>query len=413
MKQIKQTTKATKTREHRTRYLIVSTISMLFAGIIYAWSILKSPLGEEFGWTPSMLALNFTITISFFCIGGLISGLALRRISLNYVLIAAAVLVSLGFILSSVISGQIILLYLFYGILAGTGIGIAYNALLSATNSWFPDKKGLSSGVQMMAFGASSLVLGNIAGALIELPSFGWRNTFIVLGVSTGIVLLAASFIIKFPDKDTVLPAPKSGGKSGSEESETVHYTTVEMIKRPSFWKFFLFSITMAAIGNTVISLARDLALSVGAGAALATTLVGVLSIFNGLGRLIAGGLFDSIGRRGTMVVGNLVTIVAPILVLISILTSSLVVCIIGLCLTGISYGFCPPISSAFVMSFYGTKSFPMNFSVANTMLIPTSFVATFAGSMITATGSFTSTFIMLIGLAVCSLLLNISIKRP
>ena len=62
----------------------------------------------------------------------------------------------------------------------------------------------------MMAFGASSLVLGNIAGALIELPSFGWRNTFIVLGVSTGIVLLAASFIIKFPDKDTVLPAPKS-----------------------------------------------------------------------------------------------------------------------------------------------------------------------------------------------------------
>ncbi len=393
-------------------YLFVATVSMLFAGIIYAWSILKAPLVEEFGWTPSELALNFTLTMCFFCIGGIISGLALKRISPKYVLVTAAALVCAGFVLSSQITGNIVLLYIFYGVMCGTGIGMAYNSILSATNAWFPDKKGLSSGVQMMAFGASSLVLGNLAGMLNGLPGFGWRTTFTILGVSTGIVLLLAGFVIRFPKEGTTLPVAKADAKKDPATAESKNYTTSEMTKRFSFWRFFLFSISMAAVGNTVISLARDLALSVGASAAIATTLVGVLSICNGLGRLIAGALFDSVGRKRTMVLGNIITTLAPLLILAAILSSSLTLCIIGLCLTGISYGFSPPISSAFVMSFYGAKNFPMNFSVANTMLIPTSFIATLAGSMITTSGSYVSTFIMLIGLSVVSLFLNLSITR-
>jgi OFA family oxalate/formate antiporter-like MFS transporter len=218
---------------------------------------------------------------------------------------------------------------------------------------------------------------------------------------------------MKLPKKDTVFPEPKSGTKKISENFEARDYTTAEMVKRFTFWRFFLFSITLAAIGNTVISLAKDLALSVGASAALATTLVGVLSICNGLGRLVSGALFDTIGRKRTMITGNIITIAAPSVTLFAVLSGSLPLCIAGLSLTGISYGFAPPISSAFTMAFYGHKNFAMNFSIANTMLIPASFTATLAGTMITSSGSYVSTFVMLIAFSAASLLLNLSIQRP
>lgn len=394
--------------------MIVSAISLLFAGVIYAWSILKAPLAAEFGWTPSNLALNFTLTMCFFCIGGILSGLAQKKFKLRYILIAAAVLSCAGLVLVSTIGQQIIQLYIFYGVLGGLGIGIAYNAILSATNAWFPDKKGLSSGVQMMAFGLSSLLLGNVAGYFIESPSIGWRTTFIILGVCLGVVLLLASFVLRFPPQGTVFPEAKAGKKrAAAEQFEQRDYTTIEMLKRGSFWRFFLFSVTLTAVGNTVISIARDLALSAGASAALAVTLVGVLAVCNGLGRLLSGMMFDAAGRKVTMLTGNIITIIAPAIILLAVMQTSVPLCVIGLCLAGLSYGFSPSISSTFTMSFYGTKNFATNFSIANTLLIPASFVATLAGELITRTGSYTAAFILLLALAVCSLLLNFSIRRP
>jgi OFA family oxalate/formate antiporter-like MFS transporter len=166
-------------------------------------------------------------------------------------------------------------------------------------------------------------------------------------------------------------------------------------------------------VGSTVISFAKDLALSIGAADTLATTLVGVLSIFNGLGRIFSGVLFDMKGCRFTMVTANIISIAAPVVILTAVLAGSLPIGIIGLCLVGISYGCSPTISSAFTSLFYGSKNFPMNFSVTNTILIPASFTATLAGSMVASTGSYVIPFIMLIAFAVVSLLLNLSIKRP
>ncbi|HBR03310.1 MAG TPA: MFS transporter [Ruminiclostridium sp.] len=396
-------------------YLFTGVISMLFAGIIYAWSILKAPLASEFGWSPSQLALNFTLTMCFFCIGGIVSGILTKKTSPRITVTISTVLVCVGFTIASQMSGNSILtLYISYGIMCGLGIGMAYNAIISSTNAWFPDKKGTCSGAMMMGFGASTLVLGNFAGALIRAESIGWRTTYLILGIAIGIVLLMASFIVKFPPQGQTLPQPKASDKTKEKESfETRDYTTAEMLRRLTFWKFFLFSITMAAVGSTVISFAKDLALSIGAADTLATTLVGVLSIFNGLGRIFSGVLFDMKGCRFTMVTANIISIAAPVVILTAVLAGSLPIGIIGLCLVGISYGCSPTISSAFTSLFYGSKNFPMNFSVTNTILIPASFTATLAGSMVASTGSYVIPFIMLIAFAVVSLLLNLSIKRP
>jgi OFA family oxalate/formate antiporter-like MFS transporter len=396
-------------------YLLIGTVGMLFAGIIYAWSILKAPLAEAFGWTPAGLGLNFTLTMCSFCIGGVVSGFLMKRMSPKVPAIAGALMFFFGFMIVSRMSGgSITALYLSYGGMSGLGIGMAYNSVISTTSAWFPDKRGVCSGFLMMGFGFSALLLGNLAGKMIGADSFGWRKTYFVLGCAVGVVLLLTGMIIRFPPAGMRLPQPKDMLKTEREESfDQKNYTTAEMMKRLTFWKFFFFCITMSAVGNTVISFAKDLAMSFGAAAALATALVGVLSVCNGLGRILAGFLFDALGRRRTMLIASTVTILAASVLLVSILTGSLVVGIVGICLTGISYGCSPTITPAFIGAFYGTKHFSVNFSVANLMLIPSSFTATLAGSMVTSTGSYAMPCVLLLFFSVIALFLCFSIRSP
>lgn len=392
-------------------YLVIGVISMLFAGIIYAWSILKAPLAEEFGWTPAALGLNFTLIMCFFVVGGVLAGILTKKMGIKAPVIIGGVLTFLGFFFTSRMSGDsTTTLYLSYGVLTGAGVGMAYNAVISATNSWFPDKTGTCSGALMMGFGASTLVLGTLANSLIQ--SAGWRSAYMVLGVAIGVVLVITGLIVRIAPADANLPKPKAKMKKG-EDFEARDYTTGEMTKRSSFWRFYLYCVLSCAIGNTVISVARDISISIGAAAALATTLVGVLSICNGLGRIFSGALFDILGRRKTMIIANIITILAPAITLGAVITNSMSLCVVGLCLCGLSYGCAPTITSATVSSFYGPKNFPLNFSIANSFLIPTSFVATLAGSLVTKTGSFASTLVMLLVFSVLALGFNLSIKRP
>ena len=178
-------------------YLTLGVIAMLFAGVLYAWSILKAPLATEFLWSTSELALNYTLAMSFFCIGGLLGAAISKRLGSRIALICAGILAASGFILVATLhTSSVVLLYICYGILAGTGIGIAYNVIISTVSAWFPDKKGLCSGCLMMGFGASALILGNIANGLFQ-SNFGWRSTYILLGIFLGIVLLLAGIFLQ------------------------------------------------------------------------------------------------------------------------------------------------------------------------------------------------------------------------
>lgn len=393
-------------------YLILGVVSMLFAGIIYAWSILKTPFAGEFGWDASELALNFTVTMTFFCLGGFVGARLSKRFGVMLSILFAGILATAGFVLTSMLDGSsILLLYVSYGLLAGLGIGIAYNVVISTVNAWFPDKKGLCSGCLMMGFGASSLVLGNVASGLME--SIGWRVTFIGLGVGLGLVLIVTALILKRPDESIHFPAPKQKKIARSENFVNRDYTTAEMLRRPSFWMAFVGIGLLAAVGSSVISFARDLALSVGATAGLATTLVGVLSVCNGLGRIFTGALFDAAGRRFTMLAANVLTIAAAAVTLIAVIMGSLPLCILGLCLVGMSYGSCPTVSSAFVSAFYGSLYFPTNFSIMNFNLIGSSLMATACGSLLTATGTYMAPFVLLLGLSVGALVLNLLLRKP
>ena len=394
-------------------YMAVGVIAMLFAGILYAWSILKSPLTSEFGWGASELALNFTLAMTFFCVGGLLGARLSLKCGHRVALITAGLLSSIGFISTAFLSNVPVgMLYITYGVVAGLGIGFAYNVVISTVSAWFPDKKGLCSGCLMMGFGASALILGNVADSMFK-STIGWRNTYIILGLALLVVLFLAGIIIKAPDSKTVFPETKASKKSSEESFEKQDYTSLKMLLRPSFWMAFITISFLAAVGSSVISFAKDMALSVGAAETLAVSLVGVLSVCNGIGRIITGAVFDVIGRRKTMICANILTICAAGVTLVSVYFSSLPLCIAGLCLTGMSYGSCPTITAAFTSSFFGMKHFSNNMALMTFTVMVGSFIATASNKVFEATGGYTVTFIMLLALTFIALILNLFIKRP
>ncbi|WP_286946045.1 MFS transporter [Acetobacterium sp. UBA5834] len=401
-------------KQIRWRYLLVGSVVLLFAGIIHAWSILKAPFAAEFKWDAAQLALNYTLTLSFFCIGGFVAGLLSKKIGTRMLLVISAALLFVGFFITSRLSGDnVSLLYLAYGALAGSGIGIVYITIIGVVNAWFPDKKGLCSGTLMMSFGFSALIIGRTAATVMSMPSVGWRSTFLILAFVTGGVILLAAFVIKKPPQDASFPTAKTKAKAVQGDAVINDYTALEMISRVSFWLIFIFFMLLCSVGIVAIAFAKDLFVVVGSSPEFAATMVGILAIFNGLGRIISGAIFDRYGVRTTQFAASATAIVSPALVLLAITSGSLVIGIIGLCLCGVTYGFCPTLSASFTSAFYGTKNFSLNFSIMNLVLIPASFAATIAGSLLKSTGSFTVVFIILISCSVLGLLINIFIKRP
>jgi OFA family oxalate/formate antiporter-like MFS transporter len=142
-------------------------------------------------------------------------------------------------------------------------------------------------------------------------------------------------------------------------------------------------------------------------------TLVGLITIGNAVGRLVSGWLFDTIGRRKTQFVMSTVAIIAPLTVVLALVTHSLGIAVTGLVICYISFGFAPTGSTTFIGAFFGHKNFPTNLSILNLQLIITSFAAPLAGQLKIATGDFISTFVILTAMSVVGLVLNIFIKKP
>ena len=128
-------------------YAIVGVIVLLFAGLVYAWSVLSTPIGAEFtGWTKAQLSLTFTLVMILFCIGSLLCGLLAGKLSAKNAVRLGAALFLAGFFIASRCQSPLTL-YLGFGVLCGLGSGLSYNAVMSTMVRWFPDRPGLISGV--------------------------------------------------------------------------------------------------------------------------------------------------------------------------------------------------------------------------------------------------------------------------
>jgi len=195
-------------------YLVAGVLAMLFSGVLYAWSIFSAQfIKEGFGFGESTLSLNFTLTMCFFCLGAFFGSLICKKIGVKITLIISGLLCGAGFVSTGLLSADSSpwLLYITYALLAGTGIGISYNVVVSTVCSWFPDRKGFCSGCLMMGFGISTLIMGKAASALFESPTFGMSKTYMLIGGILAAVLVVAGIILRKPTADDKLPSPKAG----------------------------------------------------------------------------------------------------------------------------------------------------------------------------------------------------------
>ena len=374
-------------------YAVIGVIILLFAGLVYAWSVLSGPIKADFGWSQAEITLPYTIVMIFFCIGCVASGALASRIPARIYVWISAALFLIGFLISANIS-NLIMLVIGFGVICGFASGLAYSAVMSTVGKWFPDKQGLISGILLMGFGISSFVIGKLYDAFTPDTFGAWRTSFTVIGIVIAAVMAVCGFFIKKPGPDFDIK-PAADGKKHRENPAAIDANAGLMLRQPSFWLYLLWVIFMSAAGLALISQAKGVATEAGVTGGTVATIVGLISIANGVSRIIFGGLYDKIGRSAVMQIVN------------ALLKSSFVLLVLGFVIGGAAYGGVTPTNSAFVSSYYGIKNYPLNFSIINCNLLIASFGSNIAAKLYDASGSFRSIFIMIIicavvGIAAC-----------
>lgn len=402
-------------KNKRWSYLIVGIIIFLLAGMVYAWSVLSIPIGKYFdSWTKAQLSLTFTICMMCFCVGCMLSGVVMSKWSVKWIIWLAGLTFIVGFSIAAR-ADQPVTLYVGYGVLCGFAAGFVYNTVLSTLSAWFPDKQGSISGILLMGFGLSSFLVGKIyqkytpSGVGVD----AWRTSFQVFGMIIAVVFLICGFWFAKPKKEET----ESFASHRQQKNRPVNPLNVNvsgMVRRPSFWLFFLWATCIGGIGMVLLGHASGIATEVGENMSAGTiaTTVGLISIFNGISRVFYGNLFDRHGRKVTMVLVGISFAVFSIVLLAALYLNSYLLIVIGFIGCGFSYAGNNTTTSAFVNAAYGIENYSKNLPVMNLNLLPASLGGTIGGMVYDMSGTYTSTVAIMLAGALLSLVFAFSIKK-
>lgn len=384
-------------------YLLVGTVELLFLGLIYAWSIFKVPFSKIFtDWTIQQISMTFTISMIFFCLGGFFGGTLSKKVAVKVRLAAAGIMLFVGFFAVSMLNtadsaGSLIRIYIFYGAIGGTGVGIGYNAVISTVTKWFPDNVGLASGIMLMGFGLGGLALGSIVNGIIN--SQGIFAAFRIIAISIAVVVAIGVLVLRNPKDGEIVSKKELEAHAETEDPEaqgriavpTKDYTVRDMVGTKRFWVFFVWTIALNSAGLLVISSAANISVAFGG-----TVVLGlIVSLFNGVGRIFAGANFDKFGRKPATLVNTSFMLLAGILLIAGAFTKALALIVVGLVFVGIAYGGTPTLTSAYINKSFGAKNFAANFSVANFSLIPAAIIGPTCSAKLleSSGGSYTTNF--------------------
>ena len=270
-----------------------SILIFICVGFTYTWSVFAVPLTELLGRKLTEVTLTYTIGILTFAVITIASGRIQDRFGPVLAVRIGAFLFGGGLILCGFIS-SLIWLYICYGIVAYSGAGLVYCAVLMNINNFYPEKKGAVSGLLTAGYGFSAVLFSPAAAFLID--TFSILTAYKIIGAFFFLMLTFSSFFIK------KAPVPETTAILGNSESSVIDMTWGQMIKSPVFYMIYSLMAAGSTAGLMIIGQASVLAQGMmGADISKAALTVSVIAGANTLGRIVWGGMSDRIGRINTL----------------------------------------------------------------------------------------------------------------
>jgi len=271
-------------------------VMQIALGAVYAWSVFRIPLTKAFGWTISQVTLTFTIAILMLGFAAFVGGLWMRKSGPRQVALAAGVFYGVGVFLASFSAGHLYWLYFSYGVLGGIGLGLGYIVPVATLVKWFPDKRGMITGIAVAGFGAGALITAPVASRLVA--TVGVLKTFAILGIAYFFAVTIPALFMKDPPPD-FKPAGWQPSAAQAKQRTTRDYTLSESLGKWQWYALWAMLFLNTSAGISIISQAAPMAQEIThVTAAVAAGMVGIISIANGAGRFLWAWLSDAIGRR-------------------------------------------------------------------------------------------------------------------
>jgi MFS transporter, OFA family, oxalate/formate antiporter len=390
---------------NRWRVVVGGVLMNLALGSLYAWSVFVAPLEKEFGWTRAETSLVFTIAVVTFAVTFIFGGRLQDRRGPRAATFIGAVLVSLGFFLTSLTS-SLAFLYVVFGVIVGAGNGFGYATPIPVASKWFPDKRGLVVGLMVGGYGAGSAIIGPLATHLIA--SIGWRTTFQILGAAFLAMGLAGTFLMANPPAgyrpEGWTPPPSSAVRRD--------FPTGEVLRTPQFYLLWVAYCLGATAGLMTISQLVPFARNAGLAATAAALALSVGAVGNAGGRILSGWLSDSLGRLTTLRIMVLTSAIAmPLLFAVrdQVALFYLLVAVVYWC-----YGTQLSVFASTTADFYGTKNLGTNYGALFTAWGAAGIVGPFvAGRVFDATRSYQYAFYGAAGLAAVAFVALLAARPP
>jgi OFA family oxalate/formate antiporter-like MFS transporter len=388
---------------------IAGVFMQIALGAVYAWSVFRTPLAKQFGWSIAEVTLTFTISIFVLGIAAFFGGLWLNRKGPRVVALVGGVLYGLGVFLASYSANKLWWLYVSYGLIGGIGLGFAYIVPVAVLVKWFPDRRGLITGIAVGGFGAGALVTAPVATRLIQ--SVGVLNTFAYLGIAYLIVTVVAGLFMQNPP-DGWKPAGWTPTAFETKQRAGHDYTLGEALRTWQWYALWLLLFLNTFAGISIISQEAPIFEElVGVGAVVAASMVGIASIGNAFGRVFWAWVSDLLTRRATFFMMFLLQVLlfwflpnATAVSLMTILTFVVLMCYGG------GFGTMP----AFAADYFGSK----NVGPIYGLMLTAWGVASAVGPLLIAymretTGSYRGALHVIAGVMAVSALLPILVSPP
>lgn len=389
---------------YRNRWFVVcgAILIQLCLGAIYAWSLFNQPLVDKYGWDRKDVVMTFSITIAFFAGFTIIAGKIQDKIGPRWVASAGGILLGLGLILAGRAT-TVYELYFYYGIIGGAGIGAAYVCPLATCVKWFPDKRGLISGMAVAGFGAGSLVFKPVI--LYLITGFGVSDTFMYLG-------LIYSFLIIMGAQLLILPPP--GYSPEGWTAPTVkgqpkrEFTSLQMLNTYQFYVMWIMYLLGCTAGLMVIALAVNIGITVvGLDAAMAANAVIVIAVFNAAGRIAWGTLSDHIGRLNALLCAF--TLTAAAMFYMGTITMGYSSFLTVVSLVGFCFGGFLAVFPSLTADYYGTGNLGGNYG----LVYQAYGISAIVGPKLATSLEFSEAFVISGILSITAALLTLLLKAP